>query len=170
MDYNVMTYYELQQEKRRLIKEHNKNCNHDRKFCKLVKQKCKICYGDKKQLINRVISNSKNKDLRFGIYDKENFITKEFLEELIKKSNDLCYYCNYSIQYLTKNSSLCSIDRINDLEGHTKNNVVLSCLYCNSSKTRINGTKDYMNRHKYLKLVEFIQENFNITDTLKIHS
>ena len=132
--------------------EHNeKTCNYN---------KCKHCNGYKKETINRWVYNSKNKDIKHGFKINEDFIDKKFLIKLMINSYDLCYYCSNIIQYKKRDFTMGTIDRLNDFKGHTKNNVVISCLFCNLHKPRVNRRLEYNDINKYYNLYMFIRENF----------
>jgi len=135
---------------------------HDINDCKKYGRHCKICFGEKSETVLLMLFNSRNKDKRTGLYDKDKFITKQYIIKLVIDSYDLCYYCNNHIQYKHKNFTLATLDRINDNYGHNINNVVISCLFCNLHKTRLNGHIEYQHRHKYYQLYTFLKDNYLI--------
>ena len=57
------------------------------------------------------------------------------LEQITTNSN--CVYCDIELQYLGSYlPSFATIDRVNDLIGHTKDNCVISCRSCNCSQRK----------------------------------
>ena len=122
---------------------------------------CKICYGEKAETVKLWLVNCRKKDRNNDLLN-ENFVDKNFLIKLVIDSYDLCYYCSKPLQFLKKNYTIATLDRIDDNIGHEKGNVVISCLYCNLAKPRINGRIENQHRHKYYKLYSFLKDNFNI--------
>ena len=54
--------------------------------------------------------------------------------ELLEKSELLCYYCRKEVKLLYENvreMTQWSLDRLDNSEGHNKENVVIACLSCN---------------------------------------
>jgi hypothetical protein len=73
------------------------------------------------------------------IYDKNRFniegdIDYKFITELIQKQDKKCYICKETILLIDWKPYCCyqfSIDRIDNNKPHDKNNVLISCYYCN---------------------------------------
>jgi len=109
--------------------------------------------------IERKISNYRQQDLLKNILNHEKFIT---LKDLIKMIDDCklhCYYCEdemFILYKMVRESKQWSVDRINNSNGHNKDNIVLSCLECNLK--RRNKNKDSFLFTKQLKIV---RNNFN---------
>ena len=84
-------------------------------------------------------------------------LSLEFLIELWKKQNGLCYYTGLPMDLIqgggkydyAKNNNAVSIDRLNSNNGYTKDNVVL-CRSC------INSAKMDMNVSDFIKMAEEI--------------
>ena len=100
---------------------------------------CSICcqnkYNPTKSLNTNILHKIKNHKFydfnRFGI---EGNIDKEYIVELLKKQNNKCYICQEEVLINNWNPYCCyqfSIDRIKNNEPHNKNNVLISCYYCN---------------------------------------
>jgi hypothetical protein len=103
-------------------------CEHNR-----MKSQCKDCSDAKKITIQSMIKHSKEKDLKINKYDANNFIDKCFIEMLMDESMK-CYYCKIEMQLKEYNSTLCTIERLDNGIGHIKSNCVLACKKCNVSK------------------------------------
>lgn len=92
---------------------------------------CKICTNPITVVISNWIHHSKLKDRKYNRYDHENFIDKDFLEELIANCWDKCYYCDRDLQWLEKRDDLGTIERLDNRIGHIKTNCVIACFACN---------------------------------------
>jgi hypothetical protein len=99
--------------------------------CGKVKQHCKKCSDPIKITISKMISHSKQKDIKYNRYDVNKFIDKCFIESLIKESTK-CFYCKVQMQFIKYQNDLCTIERINNSIGHIKSNCILACLKCNN--------------------------------------
>jgi hypothetical protein len=102
-------------------------------ICKHEKRRgdCKEC-GDKIHItIKHWISHSKQSDKKYNRYDETNYIDYEFCKELIKESGKFCYYCDIELQYIEYNSTLATIERLDNDIGHIKENCVIACRTCN---------------------------------------
>ena len=103
-------------------------CEHKRQ-----KAQCKTCMTPKEQkkyIIKRMISHSRQADKKHNRYDADNFIDKCFLEGLFE-DNEECYYCKVPFTYEERCSTLVTIERLKNSTGHIKSNCVLACLDCN---------------------------------------
>lgn len=113
------------------------------KACILREMKKKYINGD---LINRhdtnrnwIINNfihhkvqgAKHRAIRKGF---EFTITDEIVEEILKQQNGKCYFTNIELTFNTHDWSSLSIDRINNDLGYTKENIVLTTKFVNTSK------------------------------------
>jgi hypothetical protein len=94
--------------------------------------------------IKTKLNSYKSQDQKKNIYDTNLFITYEDLIEKIKESKLKCYYCCDSIFILyeiVRENKQWTLDRINNDEGHNKNNIVISCLQCNLKRRDTNSNK-----------------------------
>lgn len=91
-------------------------------------------------------------------------IIKEDLEALYKSQNQKCYYCNIELNTVIGNKSCdqISLDRKDSGQGHIKNNIVLTCLFCNYAKniSNIEHFKKFINA---IKTSEYSSDNL-VTD------
>ena len=94
--------------------------------------------------INNKLNGYKTQDIKRTLYDAANLIKLVDLVELIVASNLYCCYCKKETLLLYKNvrdKSQWTLDRIDNSIGHTKLNVVISCLKCNLRRGVINYKK-----------------------------
>jgi hypothetical protein len=108
--------------------------------------------------IDKKISSYKQQDILKKHLNEENFITKELIIDKLLKCNMKCYYCNCEMLILYENVrelSQWSVDRIDNNEGHNKDNFVLSCLNCNIK--RRNRSSDKFLFSKQMNIIK--QEN-----------
>jgi hypothetical protein len=76
----------------------------------------------------------KYQDEKKGWFDSSQFVSVADIVELLKESNHICFYCHQSVHLLydvVRESSQWTLDRLNNLNGHNRNNVVIACLACN---------------------------------------
>jgi hypothetical protein len=121
------------------------NCIHNKKkqrcficdgtsLCLHLKRKdeCRIC-SDKPihLLMQKMIRNCRYADKSKNLYDEKTFIDYKFVEEIIKLSYDLCFYCGKTVQYIHNDHSLATIERMDNSLGHTTENCVIACRTCN---------------------------------------
>jgi hypothetical protein len=106
--------------------------------------------------VQRKLSGYKNQDTKKNIYDENYFITYyETLEKLVI-SKLKCYYCRCECKFMyenTREKKQWTLDRIDNDEGHNKDNVVICCLECNLKK----GTMDD-EKFKFAKQMRIIKK------------
>tara|TARA_Y100000389_G_C17468238_1_gene527717 strand:- start:2304 stop:2819 length:516 start_codon:yes stop_codon:yes gene_type:complete len=99
-------------------------------------------YVDKE--INRKLNGYKNQDVKKEVYDVNYFIKKEELIEKLVVSKLKCYYCKKNCKLMYENvreKMQWTLDRIDNDQGHNKDNVVICCLDCNLKKRTMNDEK-----------------------------
>ena len=99
-------------------------------------------YVDKE--INRKLNGYKNQDVKKEVYDINYFIKKEELIEKLVVSKLKCYYCKKNCKLMYDNvreKMQWTLDRIDNDQGHNKDNVVICCLDCNLKKRTMNDEK-----------------------------
>ena len=99
-------------------------------------------YVDKE--INRKLNGYKNQDVKKEVYDDYYFIKKEELIEKLVVSKLKCYYCKKNCKLMYDNvreKMQWTLDRIDNDQGHNKDNVVICCLDCNLKKRTMNDDK-----------------------------
>ena len=97
-----------------------------------------------KQEIERKIVSYKQQDVSKNKYNETLFInTHNVLEKLIN-TNMQCYYCKCNVLILyeiVRELTQWTVDRINNEEGHNKENFVISCLNCNIKRRNTDSKK-----------------------------
>ena len=94
--------------------------------------------------IERKIASYKQQDLIKNKYNDPLFID---IESILKKLIDCdmqCFYCKTQILVLyeiVRELTQWSVDRINNDEGHNKDNFVIACLNCNIKRRTTNSNK-----------------------------
>ena len=108
-----------------------------------------------KQEIERKIQGYKQQDLLKKKYDENKFIDITNILQKLIDNNMQCYYCNCNVFILyeiVRELTQWSVDRINNEEGHNKDNFVISCLNCNITRRKTNSNKFLLS--KQLNLVK----------------
>jgi hypothetical protein len=105
--------------------------------------------------INKKISSYKQQDVIRKLTNTVKFIDTDFVITLLFDSKLCCYYCKEFVYLLYEKSremNQWSLDRINNDEGHNKDNVIVACLECNLQ--RRNRGKDAFLFTKQLNIVK----------------
>ena len=118
------------------------------------------------QEIKNKISSYKHQDISKNILSPDNFVTLEYVIDLLNKCNLQCYYCFQSIYILyetVRENMQWSLDRIDNSIGHNKENVIISCLECNLKRRNQNS-----NSFLFTKNLKILRENYlsDISDTI----
>ena len=100
-------------------------------------QICFSCCCEKST--GNLITNIKRKINSHKLFDKKRFgiegnIDYKFITELIKKQDKKCFVCKEEVLLIDWKPYCCyqfSIDRINNEYSHNKDNVRITCYYCN---------------------------------------
>jgi hypothetical protein len=111
------------------------------------------------QEIKHKISSYKNQDISKNILSPSDFITFEYVIELLRSSNLTCYYCYQSVYILyemVRENMQWTLDRIDNNIGHNKENVIISCLECNLKRRNQNS-----NSFLFTKNLKITRENFS---------
>ena len=94
-----------------------------------------------KKEVERKLSGYKNQDTKKKCYDKNYFISYENTLEKLVVSKLKCYYCKSDCKLMYENireKKQWTLDRLDNDQGHNRDNVVICCLECNLKK----GTMD----------------------------
>jgi hypothetical protein len=83
----------------------------------------------------------KHQDIDKNIYDEDLVITLSEIIEKLVSSKLKCYYCKEKIKILYKqvrDEHQWTLDRIDNNNGHTRDNTIIACLKCNLQRRRTN--------------------------------
>lgn len=102
---------------------------------------CKVCYNSnwKYRLMSTLTSREAHRvrttgEVRKSIY-RDKGINVEFLEYLNKKQNGKCYWLNIPMDFTLKDKlRKPSLDRLDNLRGYEKYNVVLTTVFANTGR------------------------------------
>ena len=100
--------------------------------------------------IKTKISSYKHQDTLKNIFSDEEFVTFEYIIELLNECNMKCHYCaceTYLLYEFVREMKQWSLDRINNDIGHNKGNLVIACLECNLKRRRTNKDAFFMTKN-----------------------
>ena len=86
------------------------------------------------QQIRNKIASYKTQDMEKAIYDPAKIITLEQTVEKLKQSSLKCFYCKTQVLLIyefVREPKQWTLERLDNGEGHTDTNTVISCLSCN---------------------------------------
>lgn len=109
------------------------------------------------QQIKQKISGYHNQDVLKKLLEKDKFVDVERVLELLEKSELMCYYCRKEVQVLYENvreMTQWSLDRLDNSEGHNKDNLVIACLSCNLHRKTM-----YHERFAFTKQLNIIKKD-----------
>jgi len=96
------------------------------------------------QELERKISSYKQQDLLKKRYNELFFINIDCILKKLIDVNMICFYCKcqvYILYEIVRELTQWTVDRINNNEGHNKENFVISCLNCNIKRRNTNSSK-----------------------------
>ena len=88
-----------------------------------------------------IIHNSKQTDIKKNLFIEEDFIDKEFVLDKFEEQNNRCHYCHIQLNTVgqaeegKRDHQKCTIERIDNTLGHSKENCVLACFRCNNQRS-----------------------------------
>lgn len=94
--------------------------------------------------IEHKISAYKQQDISKRLFISDEFITFDYVKQMILTCKLCCHYCKEPALILYENvreMNQWSLDRINNCLGHNVDNVVISCLKCNLNRRNLNSDK-----------------------------
>jgi len=87
-----------------------------------------------KKQIHIKLQGYRSQDLTKGIYNEAEFMDMSTTMRLLVESDLTCFYCKCHVKVLYKmvrEGCQWTLERIDNGQGHNKNNVVVACLDCN---------------------------------------
>ena len=109
-----------------------------------------------KKEVQRKLRGYKNQDTKKEVFDERYFISYDELLEKLVVSKLKCYYCRCECKLMYENireKKQWTLDRLDNDQGHNRDNVVVSCLECNVKK----GTMDD-EKFKFAKQMRIIKK------------
>ncbi len=97
-----------------------------------------------KKSIERKIKGYENQDIKKEILNNKKLITYKDLLEILVISKLKCHYCRCDCLLMYDNireKKQWTLDRLDNEQGHNRDNVVVSCLECNLKKGTIDDKK-----------------------------
>ena len=94
--------------------------------------------------IDHKISAYKQQDIVKKVFTYDEFITFDYVKQMILDCKLSCHYCKGPMLILyehVREMNQWSLDRINNFLGHNVGNVVISCLKCNLNRRNLNSDK-----------------------------
>jgi hypothetical protein len=86
----------------------------------------------------------KQQDIVKKVFTYDEFITFDYVKQMILECKLCCHYCKDEMLILyehVREMKQWSLDRINNSLGHNVDNVVISCLKCNLNRRNLNSEK-----------------------------
>ena len=155
------------EKKEKTIRKETNKWRFDNKYLELDKQhECLRTIGDKQPLTEEVckemrrqiqnkISSYKMQDIQKDKYDEEKFVDFYFVVSLLLDKELKCFYCKESV-YLFYNfvreNKQWTLERINNDQGHNKDNVEIACLHCNLRRRTM-----YYERYVFTKQLNIVK-------------
>ena len=100
--------------------------------------------------IKTKISSYKHQDILKNIFLESEFVTFDYIINLLNSCNMKCHYCaceTYLLYEFVREMKQWSLDRINNDIGHNKGNLVIACLECNLKRRRTNKDAFFMTKN-----------------------
>jgi hypothetical protein len=100
--------------------------------------------------IKTKISSYKHQDILKNIFLEPDFVTFDYIIDLLNECNMKCHYCaceTYLLYEFVREMKQWSLDRINNDIGHNKGNLVIACLECNLKRRRTNKDAFFMTKN-----------------------
>ena len=100
-----------------------------------------ILYKKAKREINDKINSYKQQDIKKNIHNKDTLITFNNIKNKLLNNFLLCTYCKQRVKFLyriVRDEYQWTLDRIDNDEGHNRDNVNISCLKCNIQRKDMN--------------------------------
>ena len=108
------------------------------------------------QQVRQKISGYRGQDVEKRILDIEKLITLQDVLDLFKTSELLCYYCREPVLLLyefVREPKQWTLERLDNSQGHNRDNVVLACLHCNLRR-RCMASERYVQTKQMTKIVK----------------
>ena len=100
--------------------------------------------------IKTKMSSYKHQDILKNLFLETDFVTFDYIIDLLNACNMKCHYCScetYLLYEFVREMKQWSLDRINNDIGHNKGNLVIACLECNLKRRRTNKDAFFMTKN-----------------------
>lgn len=121
--------------------------DHNKQLELLKNLNTNIDFNEKKFLLNQIkskIQSYKSQDLKKDIHTKNLLISLDNTILKLLNSQLKCYYCKCNVFLFFQTvrfKKQWTLDRLNNLDEHTNDNTIISCLECNLQRRRKNSEK-----------------------------
>jgi CO dehydrogenase/acetyl-CoA synthase alpha subunit len=125
------------------LRSHTDYCEHGTRY-----HDCRKCVDGRLISARLTLHTSRTRDKTKKM---DNDLDFQHLNDLFFR-NDKCYYCEVELQHeFPYISNFATLERLDDSKGHTKENCVIACRYCNcSQKKHIHILKKILDAQKLI--------------------
>ena len=111
---------------------------------------------------NTLVSH-RNRDIKSGIYDHENFCTQDHIKTVRRHLQDKCYHCHVKMDAENRNTpDGMTLQRLDNRKGHTIENTTLACLSCNRRRVESCNTGWLELRIGQVQLNSLVNEGYQL--------
>jgi hypothetical protein len=115
-------------------------------------------------LVEQKLYGHRRTDRNKGLYDEKKHIDFLHIRDLRIVQKNLCYYCNIYMVDLHKKNEMFSIDRIDNKQGHNKDNCILACWRCNSYRGNDFTCDEFYEKQKLLRIFNKFRQNRKVSE------
>uniref|UniRef100_A0A6C0D788 HNH endonuclease n=1 Tax=viral metagenome TaxID=1070528 RepID=A0A6C0D788_9ZZZZ len=108
------------------------------------------------QELQKKIAGYKTQDIHKGLHDTEKFVNMDDVIHLLCESKMICFYCNTEVHVLyeiVREVNQWTLDRVNNSQGHNRDNVIIACLKCN-----LNRKTMYHERYAFTRQLTMVKK------------
>ena len=111
---------------------------------------------------NLLVSH-RNRDMRAGLYDEDNFCTLDHIKTVRRELNDKCYHCHVEMDAENRSQpDGMTLQRLDNRIGHTCPNTTLACLSCNRHRVESCDTGWLQRRLSQVYLDKLIDDGYQL--------
>ena len=106
--------------------------------------------------INYKIHSYRSQDIKKSLYDEAKFVDHNYVMELLREKQLLCFYCRETVQLMyetVRDGKQWTLDRIDNSMGHNRGNVEIACLTCNLRRRTM-----YHERYVFTKQLKIVKK------------
>lgn len=112
-------------------------------------------FNKMKQQITNKIHSYRSQDIKKSLLDSDKLVDTEFVINLLLNKQCLCFYCREPTLVLydeVRAAKQWTLDRMDNSQGHNKNNVEIACLTCNLRRRTM-----YHERYVFTKQLNIVK-------------